>query len=84
MGEVLSELFAHFNLPPNAEFTSEANPGTLTDEWLSTLTRAGMNRLSLGVQAMPAAPSVAGFGRIHTFPEAMDAVAMRGGTISSM
>ena len=33
------------------EFTSEANPGTITDEWLKTAVNLGINRLSIGMQA---------------------------------
>ena len=55
------------------EFTCEANPGTVTPEWLEEARRLGVNRLSLGVQA--AQPAVLRtLGRIHTFEQAHDAV----------
>ena len=38
--------FSHVN-----EFTSEANPGTVTDEWLRTAVFSGINRISFGMQA---------------------------------
>ena len=75
MGEVLDALTAQFTLAPGAEFSSEANPGTLTDEWLATLVQAGGNRLSIGVQAMQP-ELLKGIERIHTFSEALDAIAM--------
>ena len=34
------------------EFTVEANPEDLTDEWLIACSEAGINRLSLGIQSM--------------------------------
>ena len=34
-----------------AEFTAEANPGTLTRAWLDTAAACGVNRLSMGMQA---------------------------------
>jgi len=34
-----------------AEFTVEANPGQISDSWLSSLRCAGVNRLSLGAQS---------------------------------
>lgn len=48
-GHFLSEILAV--LPPAAEVTCEANPGTLTDEKISALVRGGVNRVSLGLQA---------------------------------
>ena len=64
MRGVLQTLRQHFNILPDAEFTSEANPGTLTDEWLDALVAAGMNRLSIGVQAKQA-HLLRTLGRIH-------------------
>lgn len=40
-----------FHLPEGMEFTSEANPGTLREDWLNTARMLGINRLSLGMQA---------------------------------
>lgn len=40
-----------FTLTADAEFTVEANPGTLTPEILSVLGENGVNRLSVGMQA---------------------------------
>ncbi len=73
MKGVLDALRSSFTLAPGAEFTSEANPGTLTEAWLETLLAAGLNRLSLGVQAAQD-PLLAGIGRIHTFAEAADSI----------
>ena len=51
-----------------AEFTMEANPGTVTEEWISAAVNAGMNRLSLGMQALQ--PELLDtLGRIHTFAD---------------
>lgn len=75
MEQVLATLRESFTLLPNAEFTVEANPGTLTDPWLEALTRAGMNRLSLGVQAGQER-LLRLLGRIHDYPQALDAFAM--------
>ncbi|WP_297814203.1 radical SAM family heme chaperone HemW [uncultured Helicobacter sp.] len=46
-------IFAEFMplLKPQAEISIEANPDSLTLEWLSTLKSLGVNRLSLGVQS---------------------------------
>lgn len=41
----------NFNLSANPEFTIEANPATLTPDMLKKLRRAGVNRLSIGLQS---------------------------------
>lgn len=75
MRAILRTLRETFTLLPDAEFTSEANPGTLTHPWLDTLTAAGMNRLSLGVQAAQDR-LLREIGRIHTLREAREALTM--------
>jgi len=73
MAPVLEELRRCFALLPDAEFTSEGNPGTLTGEWLDMAMAHGLNRLSLGVQAAQD-ELLKRIGRIHTFQEAQHAV----------
>lgn len=73
MKQVLQTLRESFTLRQDAEFTSEANPGTLTGAWLDALQAAGMNRLSLGVQAAQD-PLLERIGRIHTFDEAEQSI----------
>ena len=75
LSRVLGAVREGFELLPNAEFTSEANPGTLEAEWLSTAMACGLNRLSLGVQAAQDA-LLSAIGRVHTFEEAQSAVAL--------
>ncbi len=84
MASVLGTLRACFAIRPDAEFSSEANPGTLTEEWLAVLRKAGLNRLSLGVQAIQ--PHLqATLGRIHDFAQARQAMAMaRGAGIANL
>lgn len=72
---VLRTLGDAFDILPDAEFTSEANPGTLTREWLDAAMAHGLNRLSLGVQAAQD-ELLRRIGRIHTFSEAQEAVAL--------
>jgi oxygen-independent coproporphyrinogen-3 oxidase len=40
-----------FDFTADIEFTSEANPGTVTESWLEAALDSGVNRLSLGMQA---------------------------------
>ncbi len=57
------------------EYTMEANPGTLNEEKLQIMKRYGVNRLSFGVQS-DRADHLKLLGRIHSFDEAKQAVAM--------
>ncbi len=57
---------------PGAEFTVEANPGTLAGDKLAALRAAGASRVSLGVQAFDD-KVLAAAGRIHTAAEAAEA-----------
>lgn len=58
-----------------AEITMEANPGTLTPEKLRSCSGAGVNRLSLGAQAMDDR-LLRRLGRIHTARDVAIAVDM--------
>ena len=60
---------------PDCEITLEANPGTLTAQKLEAYRRAGVNRLSIGVQSFDA-DLLRNLGRIHTPGQAVDAVRM--------
>lgn len=64
-----------FSLLPEAEVSMEANPGTVTPESLAGYRRAGVNRLSLGVQSF-SDRELALIGRIHSAAQAREAVAM--------
>lgn len=48
---LLTALRESFTLTPDAEITLEANPGTLSRDYLAGLRQLGVNRLSLGVQS---------------------------------
>ncbi len=62
-----------FTVAEDAEISMEANPGTLTAEKLSAYKRAGINRLSLGVQSFDDG-LLSALGRIHTADDAREAV----------
>lgn len=51
MDEVMQALRAAFDLLPGYEATLEANPGTVSREYLQSLRNSGFNRLSFGVQS---------------------------------
>lgn len=48
---LLSALHANFAIAPDAEFTVECNPETVTPELVATLRRGGVNRVSIGAQS---------------------------------
>jgi oxygen-independent coproporphyrinogen-3 oxidase len=62
-----------FNLLPDAEITSEANPGTVDVGRFIALRQLGVNRLSMGVQSFDPA-ELAFLGRIHSAAEAAEAM----------
>ena len=70
---LMDTLRACFDVLPDAEISMEGNPGTLTQENLRAYRRAGVNRLSLGVQSLDDALLCA-VGRIHTRAQAVEAV----------
>lgn len=51
ISRVLEACFKNFNVRKDAEVTIEANPGTVDLDKLLTLRAAGVNRLSIGLQA---------------------------------
>ena len=73
MAEVMDCLFDAFPLLDDAEVTCEANPGTLTEDFLSMLRTRHVNRLSLGAQARQER-LLHTLGRIHRWGELEDSV----------
>lgn len=68
MQRLLEGLHVRFNIPEGVEWSCEANPGTLTEEWLRAAMDGGVNRLSLGMQAYQ--PTLLQtLGRIHDFSQ---------------
>lgn len=57
-----------FRLAPDAEVTVECNPGTLDEERLAVLRDGGVNRLSLGLQAVQD-ELLRAIGRDHTWAD---------------
>lgn len=61
-----------YTVQPDAEITVEANPDSMTDDFLTTIRAAGVNRLSMGIQSADD-DMLRAIGRIHTFEQAKDA-----------
>ncbi|EGT4530492.1 TPA: radical SAM family heme chaperone HemW [Clostridioides difficile] len=66
--EVFISIKEMFDIDENAEITIECNPGTLTLEKLKTMKEIGINRLSIGLQAVQE-KHLNFIGRIHTYEE---------------
>ena len=62
---LLRQLFAELRAPEIVEWTVECNPATVTPEKLAVFRAAGVNRLSLGVQALDDT-LLQTLGRIHS------------------
>ena len=73
IAETLESLRTQIAFAPDAEITLEANPGTVTMEKLRTYRRAGVNRLSVGVQSFDDG-LLKFLGRIHTAAQARETV----------
>ncbi len=71
--ELVDAVKSHFRLRPDAEITTEANPGTLSLDYLRQLRQGGINRLSLGVQSFNN-DELAFLSRLHTAETARHAV----------
>ncbi len=69
LAEALDACWEAFDVAPDAEITSEANPGTADRAHFAALRSMGVNRLSLGVQSFDDA-ELRWLGRIHSAAEA--------------
>jgi putative oxygen-independent coproporphyrinogen III oxidase len=70
---ILNSVAANWTVAPDAEITLEANPSSVEAERFRGYHAAGVNRVSLGVQAMNDA-DLKFLGRLHNFSDAMKAV----------
>ncbi len=70
---ILERIAGHWDIAPDIEITLEANPGAVDAERFAGFRAAGVNRLSLGVQALDDA-ALRFLGRRHDLAEAMRAL----------
>ena len=75
MNRLLASLRSLLQLGPEAEITLEANPGSAEARRFRDYRRAGINRLSIGVQSFDDA-RLKSLGRIHTARQARRAIVM--------
>jgi oxygen-independent coproporphyrinogen-3 oxidase len=73
MARALEPLFARTRVTPSTEWTMEANPSSITRESLEAYRAYGVNRVSMGVQAMRD-DLLARLGRVHSRDKALQAL----------
>jgi oxygen-independent coproporphyrinogen-3 oxidase len=73
VGAILDAIARHWPVADDVEVTLEANPTSVEATRFAGYRVAGVNRVSLGVQALDDA-SLKALGRLHTAREALDAV----------
>ncbi len=73
ISDILACIHDNFECSPSLEITLEANPGTVSSESLGLLRRAGVNRLSLGMQSSHA-DELQLLERVHSFDDVTRAV----------
>lgn len=66
MIEILEAIYREFRISAHAEISMECNPGTVTASQLERYRRAGVNRLSIGLQSADD-EELQILGRIHTY-----------------
>jgi putative oxygen-independent coproporphyrinogen III oxidase len=74
VGAVIERVTALWDTAADVEITLEANPTSVEASRFAALRHAGVNRVSLGVQALDAA-SLSFLGREHSADEAVEAIA---------
>ena len=75
VGAVLEAIAANWTISDNAEITLEANPSSVEAERFRGYRAAGVNRVSLGVQALNDA-DLRFLGRLHNVEEALHAIGL--------
>jgi oxygen-independent coproporphyrinogen-3 oxidase len=75
VGAILDAIGEHWAVDPRCEVSLEANPTSVEAGRFADFRAAGVNRVSLGVQALNDADLKA-LGRMHSTQEALDAVAI--------
>ncbi len=75
VGGILDAIGRHWAVAPDAEVTLEANPTSVEATRFRGYRAAGVNRVSLGVQALDDA-ALKELGRLHSAQEALAAVAI--------
>ncbi len=73
LDKLMSSIVKYFEIEVNAEWTIEANPGTLDIDKITVLNKYPINRISLGLQTTHE-HLLKSIGRIHSFNEWEDSI----------
>lgn len=73
ISEIIEYIYKNFSVSDNAEITLETNPGTVNKEKLRDFFRAGINRISIGVQSF-IEEDLKFLTRIHDSATAVDTI----------
>lgn len=68
IADIMEAVYASFSMEKSAEITIECNPGTLNKEKATNYKKAGINRISLGLQSAND-KELQLLGRIHTYEQ---------------
>lgn len=68
IADIMEAVYASFSMEKNVEITIECNPGTLNKEKATNYKKAGINRISLGLQSA-IDKELQLLGRIHTYEQ---------------
>ena len=71
LDRILGTVFDAYQVADDCEISMEVNPGTVTKEKLKAYKRAGVNRLSIGMQSA-VEEELQSLGRIHSSEDAFD------------
>ena len=75
MMRIFEALRTCFEISADAEITTEANPGTVSEEKLISYKKAGINRISFGLQSANN-EDLKLLGRIHTYEEFLESYSL--------
>ncbi|MGB0086549.1 MAG: radical SAM family heme chaperone HemW [Rhodomicrobiaceae bacterium] len=75
VGRILDAIVVHWPVEPDAEITLEANPSSVEAGRFADVRRAGVNRVSLGVQSLRD-DQLRFLGRLHNVAEARGAISV--------
>ena len=73
IGLVLDQLRKIYGINENAEITMEVNPGTVDEAAFAGYKKAGVNRISIGIQSF-SERLLLSLGRIHNSKQAIDSI----------
>ena len=71
ISNIINKISENFKISKNAEITVEVNPGTVTKEKIEKYKSSGVNRISIGLQAVQNR-LLKLIGRIHTYEEFLE------------